>query len=65
MASGLHLQHIADFNYSGGSFEIAREGDLDPGISMAFGLYPQQLDAEPIYNKHWILSLKMDVTINI
>jgi hypothetical protein len=27
MASVLHPQHIIDFNYSGGSFELAHKGD--------------------------------------
>jgi hypothetical protein len=27
VASGLHPQHIIDFNYGGGSFELAHKGD--------------------------------------
>jgi hypothetical protein len=41
MASGLHSQRIMDFNYGGGTFELAREGDTLTRISVTFGLHPQ------------------------
>jgi hypothetical protein len=43
VASGLHLQHITDFDYNGGTFELAHEGDAPTRISMASGLHPQHI----------------------
>jgi hypothetical protein len=39
----MHLQHIADFNYSGGTFELAHEGDALARISVASGLHPRHI----------------------
>jgi hypothetical protein len=41
VASGLHSQRITDFNYGGGTFELAHEGDTLTRISVASGLHPQ------------------------
>jgi hypothetical protein len=41
VASGLHFQHIMDFNYSIGAFALAYEGDALARISVASGLHPQ------------------------
>jgi hypothetical protein len=41
MASGLHSQHITNFNYGGGTFELACEGDALQRISVASGLHSQ------------------------
>jgi hypothetical protein len=41
MASGMHSQHVADLNYGGGAFKLAREGDTFVGISAASDLHPQ------------------------
>jgi hypothetical protein len=43
VASGLHLQHITDFDYGGGTFELAHEGDALVRIYVASGLYPQHI----------------------
>jgi hypothetical protein len=43
VASGLHLQHITDFNFSRGTFELAHEGDALVRISMASDLHPQHI----------------------
>jgi hypothetical protein len=40
MASGMHSQHVADLNYGGGAFKLAREGDTFVGISAASDLHP-------------------------
>jgi hypothetical protein len=41
VASGLHSQRITDFNYGGGTFELAHEGDTLMRIFVASGLHPQ------------------------
>jgi hypothetical protein len=43
VASGLHPQWITDFNYSGGTFKLTREGDALSRVSTASGLYPQPI----------------------
>jgi hypothetical protein len=43
VASSQHPQHITDFNYSGGAFGLAHEGDALARISVASGLHPQRI----------------------
>jgi hypothetical protein len=43
VASVLHLQHITEFSYSGGTFELAHEGDALTRISASSGLHPQHI----------------------
>jgi hypothetical protein len=43
MASDLHLQHIEDFDYGEGTFELAHEGDAPARIVVAFNLHPQHI----------------------
>jgi hypothetical protein len=43
VASSLHLQHVTDFDYGGGTFELAHEGDILVRISVASGLHPQHI----------------------
>jgi hypothetical protein len=43
MASDLHPQHLTDFNYCGGTFELAHEGDTLLRISVASDLHPQHI----------------------
>jgi hypothetical protein len=43
VASGLHSEHIMDFNYGGCTFELAHEGNTLVRISVASGLHPQPI----------------------
>jgi hypothetical protein len=40
VVSGLHSQRVTDFDYGGGAFKLAREGDTFVGISAASSLHP-------------------------